>query len=256
MKRLCLMLMLVGSLTGCITTGPANKDVIASTETGIGGAPDLILSMRIYLPKVEEGKKYPLCIYLHDTDGVGTDGLGNLDDGANNLVRYVKSSDTPSFILIPQCPKGKEWKDEDVMVSLNEIVTAWLQKEEVDKDRVYLTGFGMGGEGVWFYSLEFPDELSTIAPVCGGSLATKTTINPIVPNILQDANIWAIHYLDDRVRTPDLSKKILSGIWTQSVALSRLTEFPEGGHTADIYKNQRFMGWLFATRKATENENE
>ena len=159
MKRLCLMLMLVGSMVGCITTGPSNKDVIESTETGIGGAPDLTLSMRIYLPTVEEGKKYPLCIYLHDTGGVGTDGLSNLDDGANNLVRYVKSSDTPSFILIPQCPKGKEWKDEDVMVSLNEILTIWLQKEEVDKDRVYLTGFGMGGEGAWFYALEFPDEI-------------------------------------------------------------------------------------------------
>ena len=256
MKRLYLILMLVGSLTGCITTGPANKDVIDVTDTTIGGTPDLILSMRIYLPKVEEGKKYPLCVYLHDMDGVGTDGLANLDDGANELIRYVKSSDTPAFVIVPQCPKGKQWKDDDVLIALDETIKAWLAKKEVDNERVYLTGYGMGGEGAWFYAMEFPDALSTIAPVCGGSLATKTTIDPTVPMILTDTNIWAIHYADDRVRTPDLSKKILSCIWTQSVALSKMTEFPSGGHTADIYKNKKFLGWLFATRKATESENE
>ena len=250
MKWLSLAALLL-CLTGCITSEPANKDVIDLTTTAILANGETHLTYRVFTPSKTDGK-CPVCIYLHDDSGIGTNNVDQLDDGANAIVRYVKNEAISAYVIIPQCPPGKQWKDEDILILLDELIITYVGRSNTDEKRVYLTGFGMGGEGAWMYALTFPDRISTVVPVCGGALAMRSTADPDVPIELADVNIWAIHYLDDRVRTADLSKKIISGIWTQNVGLAKMTEFISGGHTADIYKNDKFMGWLFATRRATE----
>lgn len=239
-----------------LCSGCRSFDPLEVTQSYMSGSESLVLPYRVYTPEIVTNNVYPVCIYLHDSDSSGNNNKSQLDEGATDLIKYVKNSDTPAFVIIPQCPKGKQWKDDDMLVALDDLVGTWLKKDVVDKSRIYMTGFGMGGEGTWSYVTEFPDNISTIAPVCGGSLAIKQTKDPIVPMALSEMNIWAIHYLDDRVRTSDLSKKILSGVWTQNVALSRLTEFPSGGHTPVVYKDAGFLGWLFATRRASEERKD
>ena len=253
MKHLSIALLLL--FTGCMSFKTDRISELTDKQT-LPVQAGFYLPYTVYSPKVTEGEKYPVCIFLHDTDKCGSDNNLQMSEGVNSIIDYVIDSDTPAFVVAPQCPADHTWCDMELEVALDTLISVFKSRDDVDPDRIYLTGFGMGGEGTWNFALEFPDDVVTIAPVCGGALAMKQTEDPVVPIILMDMNIWAIHYLDDRVRTTDLSKKILSAVWTQNVALAKYTEFMRGGHTADIYKDPGFLGWMFATRKATSTEEE
>jgi predicted peptidase len=253
MKKMLGLVMMV-ALAGCITRQPDHYSLdklVGLTESSVSivGTSDT-LDYRIYAPKLTDGEVYPICIFLHNSSEINTNNIDQMRVGFGDIVKYTIESDTPAIIIAPNCPEGKSWTDNDVVDVLDGFIGNLLNNKYTDKERIYLTGFGMGGEGVWSYILSAPDRVSTVAPVCGGTLATKTTPTPDIPLELSDVNIWAIHYLDDRVRTSDLSKKILSGVWTQSTGLSKLTEFPGGGHSANIYSDPDFMGWLFSTKRS------
>lgn len=253
MKNLSILCMLV-SLSGCMMSQTEHYSVnqlVSITETATHIVNDSeSLDYRIYSPKIEKGKVYPVCVFLHDSTESNTNNIDQMRVAFGDIVKFTQDNNVPAIVIAPLCPEGKTWSDGDVVDYLDSFIGRLANNEYTDQERIYLTGFGMGGEGVWSYVLSAPDRIATIAPVCGGCLATKTTPEPGVPIELQDVNIWAIHYVDDRVRTSDLSKKILSGVWTQSTALSKITEFPRGGHTASIYSDPEFMGWLFSTKRA------
>lgn len=254
MTKILKMLPLV-VLTGCAMfnqSDPYSLDkLVDKTESAVSIInDDQSLDYRIYAPKLVDGEVYPVCIFLHDSDECNTNNVDQMRVAFGDIVRYIEENDTPAVVVAPKCPDGKTWSDDDVIDLIDAYIGQLTRNKYVDTERIYLTGFGMGGEGVWNYALSAPDRVATIAPVCGGTLATKQTPTPGIPLELSDVNIWAIHYVDDRVRTSDLSKKILSGIWTQNTGLSKITEFPSGGHTARIYTDPAFMGWLFSTKRS------
>ena len=252
MKSTSLILITLTLITGCISAKNTTFDYMTSvTETSVLKSEDNETEMhfRIYSPKLVKGEKYPVCIYLHDEGETGNDNVAQMTNGFDRIVKFIEDNDARVIAIAPQCPKGVQWKDKEMIETIHDLIASLVEKEEVDHNRVYLTGYGMGGEGVWNFALEYPLCASAFAPVCGGCPISKTTSVKKVPVDLGEVSIWAIHYLDDRVRTPDLSKKILRLVWVQSVALARMTEFPSGGHTPEIYSNENFMWWLFSTRR-------
>ena len=261
MRLLTLLLTGTFLLTGCTSfkvdtaefmdsiTEPSTLKTMDDTET---------LPFRIYAPKtfsrfkddtIPSDEKFPVCIYLHDDTECGTNNLAQLTNGFDRIVKFIIDNEEEMIAIAPQCPEGSQWKDPQMVEHVYELIESLVAKDNVDTSRIYLTGFGMGGEGVWYFALKYPLAASAFAPVCGGSLASKSSNTVRVPLDLDEANIWSVSYLDDRVRTSDLAKKIVRSVWIQSVALTRFTEFPKGGHTSEIYSDENFMGWLFSTRK-------
>ena len=252
MKQLMLTLLSLLFVTGCISTNDKTFEYMSSvTEPSVlkTAENESEIHFRIYSPKLVKGEKYPVCIYLHDEGETGNDNASQMTNGFDRIVKFISDNDAGVIAIAPQCPKGSQWKDKEMIEVVHDLIYSLLDKDEVDSNRIYLTGYGMGGEGVWNFALEYPLCASAFAPVCGGCPISKTTSVEKVPVDLGEVSIWAVHYLDDRVRTPDLSKKILRLVWVQSVALARMTEFPSGGHTPEIYSNENFMWWLFSTRR-------
>lgn len=152
----------------------------------------------LFLPQgydASPGKKWPLILYLHGVDLRGNS-LGRLT--MHGLPRLVEERPDflPFIVVSPQCPDdvwGEDilwWHLTDSLGSLLDEVVATYP---VDPDRIYLTGFSMGGYGTWLLASLYPERFAAIAPVSGGNDAdTKICALKGVP-------VWAFHGDQDRV---------------------------------------------------------
>lgn len=63
-------------------------------------------------------------------------------------------------------PYGFNWEDWGRQDAL-EVLNIALNKFNIDKEKVYLTGHSMGGHGTWHLGATFPDKFAAIAPSAG-----------------------------------------------------------------------------------------
>jgi len=131
--------------------------------------------------------KWPILLYLHGGKGRG--------DNLKKLEWYpvpklmAKNDSLPFIILVPQCPSGEMWTDTDLLMSLlDEIIDSY----RVDKNKVYLAGYSMGGHGTWYLAYKHPNRFAAIAPISGMS-------NPWWASRLKNTPIWAFHGAKDNV---------------------------------------------------------
>lgn len=145
--------------------------------------------------------KLPLIVQLH--------GAGERGEGGNDLKlvevhgfsHYLGAEPREDCIVIfPQCPKDTFWaaRVESILRFIDQIV----EKYNVDKDRIYLTGLSMGGFGTWFCAMAAPRKFAAIAPMCGGGMGWNAhVLNMPVWAFHGDADpIVDVFYSDDMVR--------------------------------------------------------
>ena len=72
------------------------------------------------------------------------------------------------FIVAPtnRRPYGYNWENWGRMDAL-EVLDISLQKFNIDRDRVYLTGHSMGGHGTWHLGINYPDKFAAFGPSAG-----------------------------------------------------------------------------------------
>ncbi|KAB2851486.1 MAG: alpha/beta hydrolase-fold protein [Ignavibacteriales bacterium] len=112
---------------------------------------------------VEDGK-FPLIISLHGIGERGEelwrvkgDGLPKILDGKN---------DFPFIVISPQCPLSTEWYYNDgIQLKLNKLIDSAIVRYPVDTNRIYLTGFSMGGIGTLDMAIRYPDRFAAIMPI-------------------------------------------------------------------------------------------
>ena len=162
---------------------PRNSAPASGTQTAqeLNRELKVRLNYLLYLPKDYESKKaWPLVLFLH---GAGERG-DNLDmvkqHGPPKLVAQGK--EFPFVLISPQCPEGHWWEPFELSALLDEIV----EKQKIDKDRVYVTGLSMGGFGTWSLAAHSPKRFAAIVPICGGG-------EPITAMLLPHVPAWVFH---------------------------------------------------------------
>ena len=107
---------------------------------------DVELPFRLVKPEnEEEGKTYPLVVYLH---GSGERGKNNIAQMQRSLLRGVKKHGEPCYIIMPQVFEDKTWTSDGYDAALTRLIEYMLKLYAVDSDRIYITGISMGGAGV------------------------------------------------------------------------------------------------------------
>jgi predicted peptidase len=151
------------------------------------------LDLLLYLPD-EYGKdplrEWPLLVYLHDAPLRGATLELLMDEPFPKKVR--KESDFPFIVVSPLGDGEYEFWAKDEMIDplftlLEEIQAAYA----VDAKKIYLTGNGMGGNGVWTIGLRNPTYFAALAPVAGYFDYPFTVPENICD--LQDVPVWAFH---------------------------------------------------------------
>jgi len=206
-------------------------------------------------PKVGEGKKYPLVVFLHGAGERGTDNEKQLIHGVPQFVANIDKY--PCFLIAPQCPEGKRWVEVDWSADshtqpkepgeVGRLTLALIEKSirelPVDPKRVYLTGLSMGGFGTWDLVARRPELFAAAVPVCGGAdEATAPTIKTIP--------IWAFHGAKDTVVKPARSRNMIAAL-KKAGGKPKYTVYPDVGHDSwnNAYRDPELFKWLFARKK-------
>jgi len=189
----------------------------------------------LYLPKdYSEKEKYPLMLFLH---GAGERG-NNLElvkkHGPPKLIEQGK--DFPFVIISPQCPSDVRWNTKTLIALIDEIVKNY----KIDKNRIYVTGLSMGGNGTWRLATEIADRLAAIIPICGWG-------DPFDICSIGNLPVWAFHGEKDVV-VQSSSSQILIDRLKFCKGNAKLTIYPEAGHDSwtATYENDEIYSWLLS----------
>ncbi len=121
------------------------------------------LSYNLFVPKsLEQGKEYPLVLFMADASTPGTDVTRPLTQGYGALVWATDEwqAEHPCYVLVPQYSgvavnDAYEHTDEvDMVIRLLKSVAA---SNQVDSNRLYTTGQSMGGMISMYYNITYPD---------------------------------------------------------------------------------------------------
>ena len=158
---------------------------------------------KIYVPK-DLGAKRPLLISCHGMNQDAAYQMGMLD---------VKSvADTAKFVTV--FPEGisKSWdisgnRDINFMLA---IIDEMVEKYDIDRGRVYLSGFSMGGMFTYHAMNKIADRIAAFAPISGypmGGATASPNVRPIpiihthgtsddvvtFSNVQKNLNVWIKH---------------------------------------------------------------
>ncbi|MEM8670036.1 MAG: prolyl oligopeptidase family serine peptidase [Planctomycetota bacterium] len=186
-----------------------------------------------YKPSSATDKKWPLLVFLH--------GAGERGSNINTVKRYgpprrvASGDDFPFVIISPQCPRGSFWNIDHLLQLIRNVI----EEENIDPDRVYLTGLSMGGFGSWALAAEAPELFAAVAPVCGGG-------DPRTAAALVDVPIWAFHGDADRVVPASASQKMVDAIKDAGGKKIEFTLYEGVDHNSwtETYANEELYRWL------------
>lgn len=115
----------------------------------------------LYLPEGELESR-PLVLSLHPG------GHGSAYYGEGLLTGLVQPAlqELRPIIVAPDCPSSSWTTDEsdEAVLALLELVS---KTYDVDRDRIAVTGYSMGGMGTWFLVSRHPDLFSAAVPMAG-----------------------------------------------------------------------------------------
>lgn len=117
----------------------------------------------LHTPAGEADGPLPLILFLHGSGERGSDPQLVKKYG---LPRDLENRpDFPFVVVSPQCPADVRWTElgDEIMAVLDAV----LNSASIDRSRIYLSGFSMGGQGAWNLAVEYPDLFAALAPVSG-----------------------------------------------------------------------------------------
>lgn len=187
----------------------------------------------------EEGKKYPVILFLH---GAGTRGA-DITPLVNGVIfkKTEAFEDFPFVIVAPLCNANSWFEVYDV---LKRFAVKTAGEEFCDRERLYLMGTSMGGYATWQLAMSLPELFAAIVPVCGGGMYWNAARLVNVP-------AWAFHGGKDKTVFPDESRKMVDAINVNG-GRARLTIYPENEHNAwdDTYSNKEVYDWLLTNKNS------
>lgn len=197
------------------------------------------LQYLLYLPEDYEKaeKEYPLVLFLHGAGERGNDIELVKRNGPPKLIEEGKNF--PFILVSPQCPEQTRWnyQTQSLIALLDEIES----KYRVDKNRIYVTGLSMGGQGTWSLALTQPNRFAAIAPICGWTDTWEVCKINHLP-------VWVFHGAKDNVVPVTESQQMFDALKQCGAENIKLTIYPEANHDAwtETYNNPELYNWLLS----------
>ncbi len=241
----------------CVTSGDGDNADFARKTIRVG---EREFGYRLLEPsKVEEGKSYPLILFLHGAGERGSDNEKQLAYLPRTMAglrdRY------PCYVVALQCPGNEKWsavrwsdtssqaqtpRPTDPLLAAVRAMEATITQYPVDIDRVYLTGLSMGGYGSWDLAMRYPDVFAAVVPICGGGDEKRVHRMAAIPT--------AVYHGDADKVVPVKRSRTLVERLLKLGSSPNYFELPGVGHNAWAlaYKTDKAIGWMFEQRR-TQN---
>ncbi len=197
----------------------------------------------IFIPPLYDADKshrWPVIIALHGSGERGKDGIKQTTVGLAPQI-VARTHKFPFIAVFPQA-HGMWFRGANEAANwaiLNDV----LEEYRADPDRVYLTGFSMGGFGTWEMAVAHPDAFAAIIPICGAGPPDYMT------NIL-NLPTWAFHGALDKNVPVERSRELVREL-KRLGAHPRYTEYPAIAHDSwnRAYATPDLWRWLLKQRR-------
>lgn len=251
-------LLLLPFLAAVMTQAPSDPESLYEEGEYIytgGEYRNEVFKYRLLKPPLEEGKKYPVILFLHGAGERGDDNRAQLKYLPTWMAEPKNREQYPCWLIAPQCRQGKLWVQvpfnsatatmpdemgDQMRVALG-ILEKVLEHPAADSRRVYLTGLSMGGYGCWDLAIRYPEKFAAVAPICGGGDPSKAARLVGVP-------VWAWHGTADRAVPVDRSRVMIEAI-RRAGGNPKYTELEGVGHDSwtPAYRDpEGVIPWMFA----------
>lgn len=172
-----------------------------------------------------------------DPDAVEVDAV---EDYVAGIVSF------PFIVLSPQCPEDHLWADyiEPTLALIDHFIATY----NVDPNRVYLTGFSMGGHGALVLGATHPDRFAALWSVAAPTWEDISVDFTSIACNLTGKPIWLMHGTKDEVVPLEAVYRFNDSLNDCGIE-SRLTIYPEAGHTGAAYQGyseQEVYTWLLS----------
>lgn len=205
------------------------------------------LEYGFFIPEGNEtGKEFPLVIYLHGW--------------SNNYSVYLRWYDAeiqrknPCFVYTPKTPTDwadwSGWSDQltEPMQTAIRVLDSLTEIYPVDKNRIYVYGISMGGEGTFDLLDKLPDKFAAAMSVCGGG-------KPEWAGNISKTPIWMFHGSADGINPPKLTEEVYDEMVRIGAKKMRYTSYKDYGH--DIWDlaeaEPSWYDWMFSFSRNDTN---
>lgn len=214
------------------------------------------IAYRLFRPETKPGRQYPLVVMLH----------GNGDQGNSTTIFGLPwmaglgpfsipevQAEHPCFVLRPRCRAGERWSDVEFglgpqprvemtpsMRLTLELVDQLADDLPVDPERIYLTGYSMGGYGTWDAITRFPEKFAAAVAIAGSGDPTKAPAAGAVP-------VYVAHSRGDGLVPVRGSLAMIAAV-RDAGGRPKYVEYARLGHNPSIAKamnDRRLIPWLF-----------
>lgn len=187
----------------------------------------------VYLPSSYNSRQlWPLVVYLHGSGDRGNDPHRLINKGP-------LGGQHPAIIAAPQCLPSYAWEPDSVAEFVQRVASTYA----VDRQRIYLVGYSMGGQGAWQTAAEFPELFAAIVPIAGGG-------EPQTAKSLVTLPIWAFHGATDNVVSASHTENMIHAV-REAGGKPKMTILPGAGHgiCKEVCVRSDLWEWLFAQRR-------
>lgn len=209
------------------------------------------------------GQPLPLIVFLHGMGERGDDNVSQLKHGLNYLASREGMQNYPATIIAPQCPSDTLWsttlgedlkkkpldpKPTEAMKLTMELIDSIKITDNIDPDRVYVTGLSMGGFGTFDIIARRPSTFAAAVPLCGGG-----DTNLDVVNRFKKTPLWIIHGDGDKV-VPVKHSRSMTKALKDAGGSPRYSELAGFGHNIwdAAYADTELYKWMFNQSRAGE----
>lgn len=220
---------------------------------------DVCLPYRMLTPNnVEDGKTYPLVVFLHGSGERGNDNEKQLSHGASIFSNPANADKFPAFVVFPQC-KDRAWTgriDERTFMpgaaippespsetAVMDLVSELVQNNPIDTNRIYIVGISMGGIATYDLVCRYPETFAAAVPICGA-------VNPERLKDAKDVSFLIFHGEEDD-EVPSICGREAYKVLSSAGANVDYIEFAGIGHEcwSSAFNYPTLLPWLFAQRK-------
>lgn len=215
---------------------------------------------KVYVPEgYTPDTRWPVILFLHGAGERGADGVLHTKIGLGRAIREAPSR-YPAIVVFPQVPLDTTWVGEQGRVAMAALEKT-LHEFSTDRDRVYLTGLSMGGQGAWSLAYAHSDQFAAAVVVCGfigigsGAFATfmpaEVTDPPAaLATRIRRLPVWVYHGDADRSVPVEQSRTVVASLKAAGADV-RYTELPGVGHNSwdAAFGSPQVAAWLFKQRR-------
>jgi len=191
------------------------------------------LGYALHIPKNTKDKK-PLIIFLHGDGEKGTDVEKVKIHGP---FKYLKTHAIDAYVLAPQCPENDSWNTE----ILYKLIVKIQQENNIDANRIYVTGLSSGGWATYNLALAYPQMFAALVPISG--FVDLLPMEDVCKIKAIPTHIY--HGLMDDVVKVDYAIEAYKNLKACNANVT-LTIFDDSGHDSwsRVYDNKEIYDWL------------